>query len=715
LIIPLHHPLYHRQTPLTCGSYSRRSAIKYFLRNGLGVGDSNTNSDANAATLTKAVQALIAQLYAAWVYGTDGNVEDQSFLAYQCQCANGTHSYGCCALSDGCLFNAPCACPPVNGVTSSSSSYACCGCSSSSLLPDALDVPFTTLSGNDTMDGIVSQAAAYVSSTLWTSTDPWLMYDPGARAHFDWTQDPAQAAEALDYALFDTTADAVRSYSADELGTPFLTPIRRMCQGLAGQVHYTIPLNPLTGRPTTLAAAFKNPNSPDAASTTINLTYTEDWVQSLLAQAYAKSPLYWHHSTRHAPSQSAMCDRRGMPPRFYNVSSSNNISTFGWSSLTLGGANNSDCYCGWWFNATHCSPPPGVCAAILDLAYTATAAMCPLHQPAAFDMEAAMRRVLSLKTAWPSEWPCPAMMPSDHWLGVFNNASSSSSRILSRGPSGLRAGSIAWQTQTLLMNPFQRTEPLPPPLGGCSISPPQSLVDHFVDDLFPAAQGVRQGALVSYCIRFVLELARLVAYRDSGDPSLILIASNQQAGVVATWRKRCATKLEQASFCEVHGVFRLTDTAQDDAATAPRCGFFLPPLYPHIVIPSSCLVVYNDVVYDPCLCDPARFCSGAQTPAVSLNPITDLVNYGTKCRVPHPRDMVVDPVSGSPQWPLDSYLLLLLLNANNGSSSTSSSSSSPSPIPRTLVCRACCCACSARTRRQSLRCTAPWRRRSMSS
>lgn len=592
--------------------------------------------------LVDAVRALIARLYEAWV-------SDDNFVPYQCECANGTHAAACCVFD--CTFDAPCACaepglPP---------SYACCGCGSSSLLPSGLNIPFTTIPGNSTLNGLVDSATQYMSDTVWRSNAPWLKYDTAGLAYFDWATDPAQARAAADHALFDTTRDVV-GYS--ELGTPFGadgdTTIWDMCLGLVGQVHQTLPLNRATGRPTTLGTAF-NPLS--GTSATVNLTYTEDWVRAILADAYAKSPLYWHHSMRHAPSPSTMCQAPSPVPPVDLPSALRGddnpvVSTLGWYAQTLGNARV-DCYCGWWLNATHCQPPADLCPLIAQVAFTTreAQALCPLYVAGAFDMEGAMRDVRTyLSGVWPSDrWSCPALEASDHWglfpddspLSAGRNSSHNTTRILMRGPSGLRVGSLASQLGAAgrPMTPFQRAQPvLPDPLQ-CSLAPPQSLVDHFVDDLFPAAQGVRQSAPVSYCLRFVVELARRLAYDQAG----LSLPASEQTQIVATWQRRCEAKLNQTLFCEAFDIFALTG---DAPLAGARCPFVVDPRFVHTTT-AACLVVYQTAVYDPCLCDPA-FCG---PPVRTVNPITDLLNNAAKCRVPHPRDLVVDANSGLPPYP----------------------------------------------------------------
>lgn len=201
------------QPPFTCGSHSRRAVIKYFLRS---LPASNVHS-----TVTNAVQWLIGNLSAAW---------DTSLDNYLCACLdplgrpNGTRGFGCCQLE--CAMTAPCPCP-----NSLPDSFACCKCDTSSLLPQQFMVPFTTIQGTTLSSTLLDQAASYIRTTLWTSNDPWLKWDPGA----DYSWDGPQAAVAQDWAAFDPVK-AVISYQ--ELGVPFGATIWQMCHGLLQQVAF---------------------------------------------------------------------------------------------------------------------------------------------------------------------------------------------------------------------------------------------------------------------------------------------------------------------------------------------------------------------------------------------------------------------------------------------------------------------------------------------
>jgi len=168
--------------------------------------------------------------------------------------------------------------------------------------------------------------------------------------------------------------------------------------------------------------------------------------------------------------------------------------------------------------------------------------------------------------------------------------------------------------------------------------------------------------VVSYCLRFILELARRLAYQELGLP----IPVSQQLQVEATWRKRCEAKLNQTIFCEVYGVFSVP-------SSTPTCPFTLAQSYQAVAsITPSCLVVYAGKAYDPCLCNPV-FCQASQR---VVTPSTDLYNNGDLCRVPHPRDYVIQHLTGNlppSSWPPPAPL------------SSEQTASTSSPIPASLV------------------------------
>jgi len=316
--------------------------------------------------------------------------------------------------------------------------------------------------------------------------------------------------------------------------------------------------------------------NPAGVSQTINMTYKEDFIRQLVQDAYRQSPLYWHYHARHKPSQSQVCART--EGRSFVSTNTTSILLHGYSSMTLGGLGV-DCYCGWWFNRTHCQVPTAVCdRLVLLIGSSELQASCgsggflePLM------IEEVMPQLIALEGGWKG-WPCPAMHVSDHWglipdqttwLKGVPDTAGIMDRILRNGTSGLRVGSLDWflASQINFINPSVRREPIE--TQQCDLAPPQSLVDHFIDDLFPAAQGVRQSGAVSTCLRFSIELARQIAYQEAG----LTVAAADQTSVTGVWRRRCERKLQQVALCELYGIFRVKDISSKCNFQVKRTSF----------------------------------------------------------------------------------------------------------------------------------------------
>ena len=615
------------RSPFTCGSYARRSAIKYFLRNGV-----NSNMDANRQLVKEAVLKLLDELKHAWIVDLD---------QYMCQCRDGSHSADCCVLDASCDPSTK-KCPCEDG---SPASYACCNieCRDSTFLPSSFQTEFTSIQGSKMMDGLFTDVWKFLNNTVWVNNAPWLMYDDGGATAYNWTKDNLQL--PVDHGLFDTTKP-VSAYDASELGYPFKTTIWEMCHGLLHQVHFTMPMR--DGRPTTLDDAY----DPDGASKTINMTYREDFVRRLVSDAYKHSPLYWHYHARHKPSQSAMCKRTA--PRWPN-SVNQTFFAHGYSSMTVGG-NDVDCYCGWWLNASHCKVPTPVCERlVLLVGSTDVQKMCAAGGVTSKNelIASVMPKLIAMEGGW-KEWPCPSMQISDHWgiipdqaawLKGARSLTGVNDYILRNGTSGLRVGSLEWMMGAHIkhINPSFRAESIQPLT--CDLAPPTALVDNFIDDLFPAAQGVRQSAAVSACTRFSIEVARQSAYTEAK----LMLAAADQAAVVSTWRRRCEAKIRQVAFCNVYGIY-------DVPGQSTGCPFYIdqatfkPDKY---TVTPGCLVIFNKKVYDPCMCD-AKWCipyTDQDADRLNLNTLANL-NYPTpKCILFHVRDMVVERSTGRVPWP----------------------------------------------------------------
>ena len=179
-------------------------------------------------------------------------------------------------------------------------SVACCTSVCGGLAGTGLMEPFDSIPGSTIANDLLDAAGNYLQNDIWTSTDPWLIYDPlGADAYKASWQ--AASFDGTDSALFDAS-DPVVYY--DEAFYPFKSTPWAHCAGLLQQVIWTMPLDRLSGRPDPGGNVF---DPVMGESGTVNLTYAEEFVQSLTLRAYKSSPLYWHYSVRYAPSQSEVC------------------------------------------------------------------------------------------------------------------------------------------------------------------------------------------------------------------------------------------------------------------------------------------------------------------------------------------------------------------------------------------------------------------------
>ena len=605
------------QSPFTCGSYPRRAAIKYFIRSRQS---SAQQLEANRAIVETAVKELLGNLSEAW-----GNKNN-----YLCQCADGTRGFGCCTLPSSCDPSTKCAC-----ADGSPDAFACCVCDGGSLLPSVLQIPFTTVPGSQIVDGLLDEAAQYMSSTVFTSNLPWLQWDPTALSYYDWSD----TTTAQDYMIFDTT-QPVKTYS--EIATPFKTTIWEQCHGLLEQIYYTMPVN-LQNRPTTLDREY----DPDGVSQTVNLTYREEFIQQLVHDAYLKSPTYWQYNMRHKPSESKICKNRPSV-KSLNITKFVNgtkITIHGYNSWTLG-AYEKDCYCGW-YNGAQCQIPPAICDDMVQL--VSTDEIISICNGGGFTSTPVIEKYIDMLTKIKGtfDYQCMQFDVSDLWGIMDENHLTGSidtsnvwQKILVNGTSGLRVGSLNWVASNKPIDPTQRINKLENVPQDCDVSP-SDIANHFVDELFPAIQGVRQNVALNACLRHTIELARLYAFRKFG----LTLSEAEQLTLVNSWRAKCEQKLEQVAFCATFGVY---DIMIDPGH---QCPFTVDPAYATFnmySITPTCLIVFRPdpavfgSVYDPCQCG---LCN-TNTP-INLFAMQDcgsLTNptCRTSCKIMHVRDLIID-------------------------------------------------------------------------
>ena len=337
------------------------------------------------------------------------------------------------------------------------------------------------------------------------------------------------------------------------------------------------------------------------------------------------------------------------------------ITVLGADAYTLGDWGQS-CFCGWDRDGDWCVVPAAIAAQV-------SGANGGRYLHASQDRGA-------LGDLYRAEWPCPELELSEHlgfldgpateqWLRGNRTLTTSGDTLLRYGPGGLKVGNmpgsptLAESTDlgsVLDRHLFPRRRSLDPSLGAIySCDPPdlsRSLVDAFVEDLFPMAQGVSDSGAVSYCLRYAIELARLRALElmlgalregggASGDSPLWEEMVRQKANATL-WRARCGSQVQLVALCSAMSLYRPNTFAAGcfmDWKVNPAGDV---PVY----TTPQCLVSIGGVFYDPCACRPDWCVTRASPLLIQQAEITG----DPSCRVAlDPRDFVLASEMG--WWP----------------------------------------------------------------
>jgi hypothetical protein len=463
--------------------------------------------------------------------------------------------------------------------------------------------------------------------------------------------------------------------------------MKEMCAGLLGQVYFTLPLTRNAGGqwvPTTLKSMDAY-YSPYTASSTPNITALEDFMLKVSREAFYSSPYYRHYAMRHLASNSTACpsfaatvqQEQAAPQKSYTVQPfgtssgwmpSLHLQNFsiphkGFMSNLLGSASTATCFCGFAKaqidnRTSMCQLPANI---VRDIQVFADTLLPPTpdffylrdkiirDQQGQFSLKTENHRVQrTLSKIWlAGMWECPELTQiSDHW-GIVRDANAWISNksnytldagdFFERGYGGLRIGTMEHVQREVQrkLNPSLRVGMQNPSDGGpitghtrCAMDEPsmrpESLADKFVDDLFPAAQGVFGSAPVSHCLRFVIELARLQAMTladlvvkgDNGDngangangaPNNASSSSTfaQQSFIANSWKSKCAAQIDLVGMC---AVTRALDAVGGVWSTGePDCPFEWSggngkAINGNGYITPSCLVYIHTTseVHDPC-------------------------------------------------------------------------------------------------------------------
>ena len=530
--------------PYTCGSPSRKAVMRYLVQDWLtGRG---TPRNQNGSVIHETILSTLGEIMSDW---------------------NNTAVYGC-------------PCQPYF----KSFSPVCCLGWKGDLLPAHLNKSYIPIDSSKVLKAMEDDLGDMYRLAL-EDIDPWRYHldevAPGeAETYAAWNQ----SRRVQDEARFDPTNPVAGYTSADEA----LSPVSKedggtlwdVCHASLKQTFFTLPLGP-DGE-----VMF----DPELSKFDGDPAKLQAYVKAFTWEAWRHSPLFRHYSPRHMPSESHMC--RPGPKTSSNTSGSRtnpvapgkvSFTAFTQRGATLVPSTDfpSDidmyppqqfpvgatdlCVCGWpRVGKDLCQPSP--VAFTRQLVCAVKGVVCDGN----FTYRASTMEALVVASFSPA-WHCPEFELSPHWgftdakvaeewLGGNATALSTSSRdLLKHGRAGLRIGNVQYMAgggTKASINPTTRRIPLEHgQLTTCSPPDPLGVAQELMDELFPAAQAVDEAGAVAYCVRYIIELARLEIL---GLPILATTMAGEQAlqkERVSLWRRRCGAQLHLLHLCKNLGVF----------------------------------------------------------------------------------------------------------------------------------------------------------------
>ena len=482
----------------------------------------------------------------------------------------------------------------------------CSGCCDGSYLPTNLSNISLQISTKELINALEQRVRSFYRSSM-ISSEPWIgELDQSELAKYNWTTSEGSHRVAP-YALYHP-AKPTMSYSNDEALSPptsFLSPsLWHTCHSALKQIMFTLPVHDNGS----LVGEYPEYTGGSVQKIT-------EHVKKLVANAERHSPLFRHYHPKHHPSHSRMCN-----------------GSFGKDANVVRGSVTFDDYAvngRTLFYGSSVPPIPtlGFDAAVLGGKFEG--------------MHAGLNDHLGFMDRSATE----------DWLNGATNLKTSSDFMMRYGASGLKLGNLPGKNQRSLGLPDNYTGDIDQVLRegilvsdrsvsldtatlyGCDdhkISQ-ESLLEDFVDSLFPMAQGVRESGVGSYCLRFAVELAMLHAMELlEATPTSKLVAQKDR---VVSWRKKCGSQVQIVGMCNA------LDLYHDGGFTQYSClhswQYSKVPGVETYVTP-DCLVKIGNDFYDPCQCRP-QLCE-PNHPAVVLN-WTDIRDSDCKMRF-DPRSVV---------------------------------------------------------------------------
>lgn len=573
--------------PFTCGSESRKSVVRYFVKTVLSGQRRNNN---NKTLIQKIVVAELRSILAQWT-----NIDK-----YGCLCTDGTNSPGCC--------------------TDNVSSW----------LPDSLMHQFQDIHSGHVLDALEDEYE-YIYNLSMQNAWPWIYKNQEwLDGNYDWVN----STRAKKDGIFKPTTPNY-NYSTVLSVDPGQTFLWGICHASLKQIFFTVPV--VNNNIRDLEKIMLYNGNPDEL---------ESAVENIVKTALEDSPVYRHYHARYHPSDSLMCKHTG-DSKIYTKSYSsydswtqmghtllqssdvldNSIPTWEYTFLAMG---NDTCTCGWQLLVNNgCLVPveQGTCTKVCDIVECSST--CVYH----YSLDAMVRQALS------NTWFCPTNQFSSHWGVMDTDASTtwmsgtntltfSSRDVLKYGRGGIRLGNI----QDVYDN-IHENEPVIPIKNGqllhCDYD--DKVMDdpmYFANELFPVMQGVQEGAVASYCLRYFIEKARFLVLgytknmtNDNTNYTMIYLTQQE---LMYSWGRKCASQLYLLHLCVSLNVFR---PAMEETLHQRQCVYLNIENAPNFYTTAECLVYLNGEFYDPCRC---MTCS--TTNRIFLSPVYLQQNSNCKLR-----------------------------------------------------------------------------------
>lgn len=589
----------------------RRSVIKYFVKKILS---GQTGSATNTTLIQRVIVAQLRNMIADWT---------------------NTSTFSC--LCEDTQEHAPSCCDPDN---------------ETAWLPQNLRRPFQDINSSHVLDALDKEYATIYNLSI-QDFSPWIQYNDDYQAdRYDWSD----SQRAQDEGLFNPRHPTY-NYSDNRLKVEVeASGLWSVCHASLKQIFFTLPV--YNGQ----LVGFDTIDIFNGDPATLEAT-----IRSIVDLAWEHSPLYRHYHPRYHPSQSQMCEQSdfssnqagSMQYDDYvqatypilsgtDVSGGASIPLYAYDAFAMG---QKTCTCGWAYDEItgECIIPTseGTCSLLCNKVVPCATLTCR-YKATLYDS------LLQNRTAEFSSWSCPLLRMSSHWF-VLNadtqrqwmsmasvvptsTLSLSTQDLLRYGRSGLRLGNV----KDIIQNPTQYVSP-----GQHRVVPLSHGVLHSCDydtrlqetmdpmelaeELFPIAHGLAEGAVASYCLRYLVEKARLTVLQITANMSMFASAKNviQQQETVFKWGRKCGSQVHLLHLCTSLNVFVAPDITNIEAK---KCSFFDIERAPDFYTTPECLAYIDGVFYDPCRCLPDA-CGSQQTyPPPKLDRYA-VLNGGSKCRL----------------------------------------------------------------------------------